>query len=139
LTEYHAASGNPAGRCLGSGLAGLASGGLAPGTVVTEQAMSAVFGDAVDPVTGRFLGRPPSVTGVAGFDLTFTVPKSVSVLWGLGDNHIRQSIEAAHTAAVTDVLTVIERRALESRTDASGAQRMGTYGAVAGLRGRRRR
>jgi conjugative relaxase-like TrwC/TraI family protein len=134
LTEYYAASGNPAGRWLGSGLAGLAglaSGGLAPGTVVTEPAMSAVFRGAVDPFTGQLLGRAPSAAGVAGFDLTFTVPKSVSVLWGLGDSHIRESIEVAHHAAVADVLTVIEGRALQTRTGAGGAQRMATYGAVA--------
>ena len=96
LVDYYVESGNPPGRWIGSGLAGVADGqGLAPGTRVTEAAMTAVFGRAVDPVTGAALGRAfPTRTGsdgvtrpagVAGDDLTFTVVKSVSVLWALGD------------------------------------------------------
>lgn len=59
LTEYYATSGNPPGQWAGSGLAGLADEhGIPAGTVVTEVAMSAVFGHAADPVTGVTLGRP---------------------------------------------------------------------------------
>ena len=50
LVDYYVESGNPPGRWVGSGLAGLADGrGLAPGTLVSEAAMTAVFGRAVDP------------------------------------------------------------------------------------------
>ncbi len=132
LSGYYQASGNPPGRWLGAGLAGLANGeGLAAGTVVTEPAMSAVFGAAVDPLSGRLLGRGMPRNGVAGFDLTFTVPKSVSVLWALGDSAVRQAVETAHHAAVGDALAHIEARALTTRTGHGGAVSMRTRGAVA--------
>jgi conjugative relaxase-like TrwC/TraI family protein len=68
---------------------------------------------------------------VAGFDLTFTAPKSVSVLWALGSPDVQAAVEAAHQAAVTDVLGVIEARALSTRTGHAGARQLGTRGAVA--------
>jgi TrwC relaxase len=90
LVDYYAATGYPPGRWLGSGLHGLNDGvGIVPDSVVTEQALAALYAGH-DPVTGQPLGRPfatyTSADGraprhaVAGFDLTFTVPKSVSVL-----------------------------------------------------------
>ena len=57
------------------------------GDVVTELAMTAVFRDGGDPLPDDALGRPHSRFdagkrhAVVGFDLTFTAPKSVSVLW----------------------------------------------------------
>jgi hypothetical protein len=39
---------------------------------------------------------------VAGFDLTFSVPKSVSVLWGLADPGTQAWIVEAHHAAVAE-------------------------------------
>jgi hypothetical protein len=68
LVDYYANSGNPPGRWVGAGLGGLGDGaGVPPGSVVTEAAMSAVFGRAVDPVTGTALGRGfPTRTGPDG-------------------------------------------------------------------------
>ncbi len=93
--------------------------------------MTAVFGAAVDPVSGRLLGRGMPRNGVAGFDLTFTVPKSVSVLWALGTSDVRVAVQTAHHGAVGDVLAHIEARALTTRTGHGGAVSMGTRGAVA--------
>ena len=50
LTAYYAASGYPAGRWLGTGLTGVDGGqGLAVGTVVTEEAMAALYGSGPRP------------------------------------------------------------------------------------------
>ena len=58
LTAYYAESGNPAGRWLGTGLAGVAGGvGLTAGTKVTEEAMANLFGRGRDPITGTPLGN----------------------------------------------------------------------------------
>lgn len=61
---------------------------------------------------------------VAGFDLTFSVPKSVSVLWGVADAVTQERIVAAHHAAVADVVALFEREVAATRagiSDADGA------------------
>nr|WP_246319260.1 MobF family relaxase [Nocardioides kongjuensis] len=61
---------------------------------------------------------------VAGFDLTFSVPKSVSVLWGVADAVTQERIVAAHHAALADVIALFEREVAATRagiSDADGA------------------
>lgn len=52
---------------------------------------------------------------VAGFDLTFSVPKSVSVLWGVADAATQERIVDAHRAAVADVIDLFEREVAATR------------------------
>jgi len=56
---------------------------------------------------------------VAGFDLTFSVPKSVSVLWGVADAGTQARIADAHHAAVADVVAYFEREVAATRTGIS--------------------
>ena len=61
---------------------------------------------------------------VAGFDLTFSVPKSVSVLWGVADAATQERIVEAHHAAVADVVAFLEREVAATRAgiaDSDGA------------------
>lgn len=53
--------------------------------------------------------------GVAGFDYTFSVPKSVSALWGVADAGTQALILAAHHQAVAEVLDFIEREVATTR------------------------
>ena len=55
---------------------------------------------------------------VAGFDYTFSVPKSVSVLWGVADAGIQELIVQAHHDAINDVIGFMERQVLATRTGA---------------------
>ena len=141
LAEYYAATGYPPGRWLGSGLAALAAGeGLPAGTAVTEEALAALYAGR-DPATLEPLGRPmptyPVVDGrrarhaVAGFDLTFTVPKSVSVLWAMADEPTRMLITQAHHRAVASALRFLEDRVASTRVGHAGAQSMRVRGLVA--------
>ena len=68
---------------------------------------------------------------VAGFDLTFTMPKSASVLWALADPATRGLVEAAHRAAVDDALRFLEERGLYTRTGARACAQVPTRGLVA--------
>ncbi|MGN6782978.1 MAG: MobF family relaxase [Marmoricola sp.] len=52
---------------------------------------------------------------VAGFDLTFSVPKSVSVLWGVAEAATQERIVDAHHAAVADVIAYFEREVAATR------------------------
>ncbi len=63
---------------------------------------------------------------VAGFDYTFSAPKSVSVWWALADPDTQSQIVAAHHAAVADVIRLMEREVAATRTGSSA-----TDGAVA--------
>ena len=68
---------------------------------------------------------------VAGFDLTFSPAKSVSVLWALADQHTRAAIVAAHHPAVAQTLGVIERDVARTRTGHAGAAVLPTRGLIA--------
>lgn len=46
---------------------------------------------------------------VAGFDFTFSAPKSVSVLWAVADGGTQALIARAHHMAIADVLDLLER------------------------------
>jgi conjugative relaxase-like TrwC/TraI family protein len=55
-----------------------------------------------DPATGAWLRRAGADgSRGGGIDVTFSAPKSVSVVWALGDPWQREQIEAAHEQAVT--------------------------------------
>ncbi|HEX2904414.1 MAG TPA: MobF family relaxase [Jatrophihabitans sp.] len=132
LTKYYAVSGTPPGRFLGAGLAGLNGGkGVAAGAVVSEEALFRMLGMLQDPVIGQPLGRAPSASAVAGFDLTFSAPKSVSVLWGLADDETRMRISEAHQAALQQVITHAELHVFASRTGAGGPLTVPVRGVVA--------
>lgn len=138
LTAYYEQTGNPAGRWYGDGLAGLGgSRRLRPGDVVSEAAMTAVFRDGVDPLTDDALGRPygrfddGKRHAVVGFDLTFTAPKSVSVLWALADDATRVIVYDAHWAALASSLEFVEQRVIRTRVGEAGRHQVRTRGMVA--------
>lgn len=58
---------------------------------------------------------------VAGYDYTFSVPKSVSVLWAVADPNTQELIAAAHHAAIADVMDYIEREVAATRTGVTNA------------------
>jgi conjugative relaxase-like TrwC/TraI family protein len=62
----------------------------------------------------------PTRRAVAGFDVTFSAPKSVSVLWALANPATRQAILDAHHAAIGDVIGLMERQVAATRIGASG-------------------
>jgi conjugative relaxase-like TrwC/TraI family protein len=57
------------------------------------------------------LGNGYSEKSVRGFDVTASSPKSVSVLWAVGDDWVRAEVLAAHDAAVAAVAGWIETHA----------------------------
>lgn len=61
-------------------------------------------------------------SAVAGFDHTFSVPKSVSALWAVADGGTQALIVRAHHDAVADVLDLFERDVAMTRigSDAGG-------------------
>lgn len=68
---------------------------------------------------------------VAGFDLTFSPVKSVSVLWGLADEQTASRIAALHHDAVAETLAWIEDNALYTRVGTNGVEQVRTRGMIA--------
>src|SRR4051794_40017756 len=85
--DYYTRSGEARGVWLGRGADEL---GLV-GEVAEEQLRPLLEG--IDPRTGEVLRRTTSPVRVAAFDLTFSAPKSVSVIYALGgrDDRSRRS------------------------------------------------
>src|SRR5690625_2654877 len=70
---------------------------------------------------------------VAGYDLTFSVPKSLSVLWGVADAGTQSLIADAHHQAVGEVLAFFEQEIATTRTGAAGPEGAVAHVDVAGV------
>lgn len=68
---------------------------------------------------------------VAGFDLTFSPPKSVSALWALAGPQLASAIRAAHTAAVDDALVQAQARVASTRSGHEGVRHVPVRGIAA--------
>lgn len=124
--EYYTGAGEAPGTWLGSSAAQL---GLS-GEVAPDDLRMLLAGVAPD---GRCLttGRAKSAGRVAGFDLTFSAPKSVSLLYGLGDDEVSAATRDAHADAVAGALDYLERHGLRLRRGAGGERRIVATGFVA--------
>jgi conjugative relaxase-like TrwC/TraI family protein len=84
------------------------------------------------PWTGRPMGSGRA--RVAGMDLTFSAPKSVSVLFALGGTDVASTVAEAHRDAVSGAVAYIERHALAAvRREGSERRVVPTSGMVAGV------
>lgn len=88
--------------------------------------------DAVARITREEEVRGPK-TAVSGFDLTFSVPKSVSVLWGLADADLQMQLVQAHHDAVAEVLEFFEREVAVTRAGANARNGAVAQHEVAGV------
>jgi len=67
---------------------------------------------------------------VAGFDLTFSPPKSVSTLWAVANRGTAARIETAHREAVKVALRFVEQSLLFTREGTNGARQVDVEGLV---------
>jgi conjugative relaxase-like TrwC/TraI family protein len=72
-------------------------------------------------------------TATAGFDYTFSVPKSVSVLWGVADAGSQALIVDAHHQAVSQVLAMLEREVAVTRAGANARDGASAHHDVVGV------
>jgi conjugative relaxase-like TrwC/TraI family protein len=104
-------------------------------TAIAERTFALMAGQATSPWTSLWLvaekqGRAWRVSGtelrdymnmrqpptvVVGYDVTFSVEKSVSALWARADNGVRAEIIASVDASVVAGVTYLERQALRVR------------------------
>jgi conjugative relaxase-like TrwC/TraI family protein len=125
IEDYYTGAGEAPGRWIGGGseLLGL-SGEVEAGD------LQAVL-DGRNPSTAEPLGRAPTKGRVPGFDTTFCAPKSVSILFALGSREVSSEVRAAHDAAVTAALEVLETETCVARLGHGGAEQVHGDGFVA--------
>lgn len=122
--DYYTRSGEPPGRWSGDAAERL----TLNGPVTRSEFEAALRGR--DPKTGAELVMSVGRTRehAAGWDMTFSAPKSVSVLWALSPEKERGGIEAAHRSAVLAGTKHLEATAAWARRGKSGAVRERTAG-----------
>jgi conjugative relaxase-like TrwC/TraI family protein len=135
LTRYYSESGTPPGRFRGAGLVGL---GMAAGQEVTEEHLYNMTVRGTHPVTGEQVGKQkPLVLAarqrkpVAGFDLTFSPQKSVSVMWALADEGTKAVIYELHREAIERTVRYAEQNAWHSRSGKAGCVQEDIEGIIA--------
>lgn len=100
---------------------------LGLGDVVDQPDLRAVF-EGTRPGTDEQL-RSSQVSRVA-FDFTLSVPKSVSLLWALGDDHMAADVVASVEAANRVALEFLEREACGVRRGHAGVEHLPGEGFV---------
>jgi hypothetical protein len=123
--EYYLGGTDAPGVWLGTGSAQL---GLA-GAVDGPELRSVLAG--LDPRDGTPLRSGRGGVRVAAFDLTSSAPKSVSVVFGVGDREVRDAVRRAHERAVREALAYVEQSAAFVRRGLAGAEVMQADGLVA--------
>ena len=86
--------------------------------------------EAVQRIREEEVAKKPR-TAVAGFDLTFSPPKSVSAIWGVADAGTQALIAQAHHAAMRDTIALLEDRVAATRVGAGGIAQMPIVGVIA--------
>jgi conjugative relaxase-like TrwC/TraI family protein len=87
--------------------------------------------ERIDPDSGERRTEQKKLRPVAGFDLVFSVPKSVSLLHALGEDETRRAIGEAHVAAWQAALAYLEDEACVTRRGKNGVVRENAGGFVA--------
>jgi conjugative relaxase-like TrwC/TraI family protein len=122
--DYYLRDGEPPGRWAGEGAARLSLAGP-----VTKSEFEAALKGIDRQTDERFAalgGRLQDHT--AGWDMTFSAPKSMSVLWALSEPSDHRTIETAQRAAVATATRYLEHEAAWARRGKGGAVREPTAG-----------
>src|ERR1700710_388914 len=115
--DYYSGEGEEPGQWMGDAAAEL---GLS-GEIEPDQLVAMLTG--MNPATGEPLGLV-AVSGkgaVPGFDLTFSAPKSVSLLRALGGPEVAAEVKAGHHRSVEAALKYMEANACLTRRGKGGA------------------
>ena len=114
--DYYLAGPEAAGEWSGAGTRHLGLSGR-----VSESALRAVL-SRHDPSTGQMLEGSVSRARLPGYDLMFSVPKSASILFGVGGQSAQRAVLAAQQVAVEAGLRYLEDRACRTRRGAGGCE-----------------
>src|SRR3954465_11073723 len=123
VEDYYVGGTEAPGYWMGAGSSRIGAAG-----VVDHEALNNVL-DGRRPDGSELV--PRRTRRVPGFDITFSAPKSVSVLFGLGDERLQRAIRSAHDEAVADALGYLERVAARGRRKRGGLEMVEGHGLIA--------
>lgn len=112
LDDYYSGQGETVGRWIGNATSGLGLEGDVTGEDLRAVLAGLKPGTGLTP-NGEQLSAHPR--RVPGFDLTFSVPKSVSVAYALGDPLVQGAVIEASEHAVAQAVAWLEREACHVR------------------------
>ncbi len=130
VEDYFVGHGEETGRWVGRAAEALDLSGE-----VDSEGLSRLFGQGVHPSSGAPLGRPfgPDKTAVAGYALSFSPPKSASVLWALAPAETADQVREGHDAAVAAAFEFLQDHAAFTRRGHGGAVQEATGGYLAAM------
>src|SRR6266542_5146400 len=147
IDDYYAGRGESPGVWVGRGAAGLELDGVAGegelGRLISGQhprtstllrshaPKKRITVERIDPASGERYLEEKQLAPVAGYDLVFSPPKSVSLLHALGSDDVRHAVDQAHLAAWQAALSYLEREACVTRRGKNGRIREHGTGFVA--------
>ena len=129
IEDYYAGRGEAAGVWCGTGAQTL---GLPVGGEVDHDGFMALMRGR-NPMDGTVLRVVGPCSTVAAVDLTFSAPKSVSVLFAIADERTAGELLAAHERAVAQALGYLEREACFTRRGQGGAESVRGDGFIAAV------
>jgi len=118
--DYYLNGGEPPGVWHGQGAADLGLSGIVDGEALTR-----LF-EGLHPTEDRSLiqqQRYKEREHQPGWDLTFSAPKSVSVLWSQADETTRRNLQGAHFTAVKAALDYLEDEIAVTRKGKGGVEK----------------
>jgi conjugative relaxase-like TrwC/TraI family protein len=119
LTDYYTGSGEPRGQWVKVGF----DSGFAVGTEIGNADFESLHAGLDRKGRCLLSNQGGRQERVGGYDVTFSAPKSVSVLWGLANDTLRKKIELAQARAVEHALKVLEENAAFCRSGKNGVRR----------------
>ncbi len=115
VDDYYLGRGEAPGHWIGATAEGL---GLV-GQVEAEALRNLLAGTSAE---GAALGLQIQPGRRPGYDLTFSAPKGISLLWAFGSGEVRDTISTAHDRAIGAVLDHLSMEACYARRGHGGAQ-----------------
>jgi conjugative relaxase-like TrwC/TraI family protein len=123
--DYYAGRAEAPGLWMGGGSGRL---GLR-GTVCADAYLAVMEGRS--PGDGGRLVERRGPRRVAGWSLTFSAPKSVSLLWAFGGSGVAEAVRVAHDRAVAETMAFLEGEAARARRGRGGRTLHDVEGLVA--------
>ena len=115
VDDYYLGRGEAPGRWIGAAAERL---GMS-GQVEADALRNLLAGTSVE---GEALGLQVQPGRRPGYDLTFSAPKGISLLWAFGSDEVRAEISVAHDRAITAVLDHLSKEACYARRGHGGAE-----------------